>query len=67
MTIIKCNRCWKEIEQKGTRVLCIRCSNQRDKEIAKKYREDHLEEMKARERERYQAKKKSIIDKFSRD
>ena len=58
--MIKCERCWKLIEQKVHRVLCIRCSNQRDREIARKYREDHLEEMKAREKERYLAKKNAI-------
>lgn len=64
---IKCLRCGKEIEKKWTRVLCIRCSNQRDKEVARAYREAHLDELKARERKRYEEKKKNLIDKWSRD
>lgn len=35
---IQCQSCWKEIEKKGNRVLCIKCSNKRDKEIAKQRR-----------------------------
>lgn len=67
MTEIQCKRCWKRIQQKGTRVLCIRCSNQRDKEVARAYREAHLDELKAREKKRYEEKRKNLIDKLSRD
>ena len=42
---IKCRVCGKEIEKKGKRLLCVHCTNVRNREIAKKYR-DELAEMK---------------------
>lgn len=36
---IKCKNCGKEIEKKGTREICIKCSNIRDKELAAKRRQ----------------------------
>ena len=57
MIEIQCERCWKTIIKKNNRVLCIACSNARDREISKKYRESHREEIrernKARAREKY--------------
>lgn len=38
---IKCLRCWKEIEKKGRREICIKCANKRDHENSKKYREEY--------------------------
>lgn len=38
---IKCQNCWKEIEKKGQRVLCIKCSNKKDHEMAAKRREQN--------------------------
>lgn len=52
MKKISCQKCWKTIEKKGSRVLCIACSNKRDKEIAKIYREAHKEEIRTKNRER---------------
>ena len=40
------------IEKKGTREYCIACSNKRDKEIARIYREAHKEEIRTKNRER---------------
>jgi len=39
MTKIKCKNCWKEIEKKWNRELCIKCTNKRQKENARRYRE----------------------------
>jgi hypothetical protein len=50
--LIKCESCWKEIQQRWRRTLCIACSNKRDKEIAKIYREAHKEEIRTKNRER---------------
>ena len=36
--LIRCENCWKQIEQKGNRVLCIKCSNKRDKKMAENRR-----------------------------
>lgn len=33
--------CWKEIEKKGRREICIKCANKRDHENSKKYREEY--------------------------
>ena len=41
--LIKCERCGKEIEKKQNRTLCIKCVNLRNKEVAKKYREEYRE------------------------
>lgn len=41
MTKIKCKMCWKEIEKKGRREVCIKCANKRDHENSKKYREEY--------------------------
>ena len=38
---INCKECWKVIEKKCNRVLCIKCANIRNKEVAKKYREEY--------------------------
>ena len=54
--MIECKRCWKLIEKKGTREYCIACSNKRDKEIAKIYREAHKEEIRTKNRERARQK-----------
>jgi Zn finger protein HypA/HybF involved in hydrogenase expression len=40
---IKCERCGKEMEKRGNRVLCIKCTNQRNKEVAKIYRDGYRE------------------------
>ncbi len=48
------------IEKKGTRVLCIACSNKRDKEIAKIYREAHKEEIRTKNRERARQKTEKL-------
>ena len=37
---IQCERCWKKIEKKMNRVLCIRCRYEVDKENAEKRRND---------------------------
>lgn len=37
-TLIKCAKCWREIESKMGRTLCIRCTNQRYKEEAEQRR-----------------------------
>ena len=37
---IKCKDCWKEIERKGKRERCVKCANIRNREVAKKYREE---------------------------
>lgn len=37
-TKVKCIDCWKEIIRKWQRVRCIKCSNARDREIAKQRR-----------------------------
>ena len=58
--LIKCENCGKEIQQRGRRTLCIACSNRRDKEIAKKYRETHIEEIRARCRERARLKREML-------
>ena len=58
--MIKCERCWKLIEQKVHRVLCIRCSNQRDREIARKYREAHIDEIRTKSRERARDKREGM-------
>lgn len=54
---IKCERCWKEFEQKWKRVLCIACTNLRQKENAKRYREAHREEIKEMVKGNYYKKK----------
>lgn len=41
MTKIKCKMCWKEIEKKWVREVCIKCANKRDHENSKKYREEY--------------------------
>ena len=60
MKIINCQKCWKQIEQKGNRVLCIRCSNKRDREIARKYREDHIDEIRTKNREAARLKRDAL-------
>ena len=37
-TYINCTDCWKRIELKNNRTRCIRCSNKRDREIARQRR-----------------------------
>ena len=37
-TYINCTECGKRIELKNNRTRCIRCSNKRDREIAKQRR-----------------------------
>lgn len=39
VTMIKCEDCGKEIEKKWRRVVCVKCANKRNKEVAKAYRE----------------------------
>lgn len=41
--LIKCEMCGKEIEKKWRRTVCIKCANIRNKEVAKKYREEYRE------------------------
>ena len=38
---IQCKECWKEIEKRGNRELCIKCTNKKNKEIQAKYREEY--------------------------
>lgn len=54
---IYCSNCNKLIQQRWRRTLCIACSNKRDKEIAKIYRETHQEEIRAKCRERARRKR----------
>ena len=51
---IKCEQCWKEFEQKWKRVLCITCTNKRQKENARRYREENPEHIRELARQRYQ-------------
>ena len=41
MTTIQCRQCWKTIQKKGKRLLCVHCTNVRNREIAKKYRDEY--------------------------
>lgn len=41
MTTIQCKMCWKSIEKKGRRELCVHCTNIRNREVAKEYREKY--------------------------
>ncbi len=50
---IKCERCGKEMEKKGNRVLCIKCTNLRNKEVAIKYRAENAEHIREKCAERY--------------
>lgn len=36
--IINCKNCWKQIVVKNNRVLCIKCTNKRNKEVQDAYR-----------------------------
>lgn len=40
---IKCRVCNKTIQKKGKRLLCVHCTNVRNREIAKKYRDEQRE------------------------
>ena len=51
MTIIRCERCWKSIEQKGQRKYCIPCRKIIDRENAKAYRDANAEKVRTRARE----------------
>lgn len=57
---IHCSWCWKVIKKNWQRVLCIACSNKRDKEIARIYRDTHQEEIKAKNRERARLKREAV-------
>lgn len=60
---ITCPMCWKEFEQKGRRKFCIKCTNIRNKQLAKQYRDNNPELMREQHRKnqaRYEAKKKQI-------
>lgn len=54
---INCGQCWKEFEQKWKRVLCITCTNLKQKENAKRYREAHIDELRERAMKNYYKKK----------
>lgn len=56
MTEIPCKRCWKIITKKWPRVYCIKCRQEIDKQIAYAYRQEHIEEIRAKNRERARAK-----------
>ena len=58
--MIECKRCQKIIEKKGNREYCIACSNKRDKEIAKIYREAHKEEIRTKNRERARLEREAL-------
>lgn len=60
MTIIQCERCWRSIEKKNNRVLCIPCANLRNKEVSKKYREEHREEIRAKNKVRAKEKRDKL-------
>lgn len=57
---IHCENCGKTIQKRNNRVLCIACSNKRDKEIARIYRDTHQEEIKAKNRERARLKREAV-------
>lgn len=57
---IHCANCGKTIQKRGGRTLCIACSNKRDKEIAKIYREAHKEEIRTKNRERARQKTEKL-------
>jgi Zn finger protein HypA/HybF involved in hydrogenase expression len=57
---IHCESCGKTIQKRNNRVLCIACSNKRDKEISKVYREIHRDEIRYKNRERARLKREAI-------
>lgn len=38
---IQCKECWKWIEKRVNRELCIRCTNKKYRELQAKYREEY--------------------------
>lgn len=57
---IKCEACWKVIQKRNQRTLCIACTNARSKEIAKIYREEHHDEIMKKNRERARLKREAV-------
>ena len=57
MTMIQCARCWKEIEKKWPRKVCIPCRRIIDRELQIEYRNAHLEEIRKKEREYWRRKR----------
>ena len=60
MQKINCAKCWKEIEKKWPRIYCIKCRCEVDKELAKRYREEHIDEIRKKEREYSRLKRESL-------
>lgn len=60
-TYINCTECGKRIELKNNRTRCIRCSNKRDREIAKQRRatQESKEYHKEYNHNRWQEKKEA--------
>lgn len=65
--LINCKRCWKQIEQKWPRVYCIPCRKIIDRDVAKKYREEHLEEFRERQRNRARERARVKREALKRD
>lgn len=57
---INCENCWKVIQKRNQRTLCIACTNARSKEIARIYRDTHYDEIIAKNRERARIKREAV-------
>ena len=53
VTYVNCEKCWKQIELKKWRTICIRCRNKIDKERNTEYYKENIEHIRELNRERY--------------
>jgi hypothetical protein len=56
-----CERCWKIINDIGWRKYCSKCRVVVDKELNKRYRDNNIEEIRIKNRERARYKRSLLV------